>query len=170
MRRFLNNHIVIKQSNTTEESNHTPYITNYDSSIIANFAPYQLPQWCLSSWKVPWRIPLEIIQFAFPFELWIYLKYFHKLVYQINYSRIASLAAPGHLLYSQHAQSLSCFTFELDQFLLVLLAFRLRSIKWPERARPCNQSKRGYFEPSSQFFNNKQNTCFEVVIKFTPGI
>ena len=73
---FLNTHILIKQSNTTEDSNiHTPWITNDDSSIITNFAPYRQPQWRHSSWKIPFNNSPKIIQFASPFELWNHIKY-----------------------------------------------------------------------------------------------
>ena len=41
-----------------------------------NFAPYRRTQWCHSSLKVPFNNCPKIIQFAFPFELWKYIKYF----------------------------------------------------------------------------------------------
>ena len=161
------NKLLKQQSNTNQYSNnHIQWIPNDDCLIITNFAPYRRPQRCHSC-KSPINNLTRIIQFAFPFELWNYIKYFHKLFY-----RIASLAAPGHLLYSQHAQSLSYFTFELAQFYW----FRWCSLSPEHKMTRSGSTLRGDPWPSKKRFllyvleknvlNKTWRTRFETMILF----
>ena len=123
MRSFLNHHILIKESHTNEESNnHTPWITNDDCSIITNFDPYRRQQWCHSSWKVSFSNSPKIIQFAFSFELWNYIKYFPNILQNKGFTN--SITGSTRPSFVQSACSVTLLlNFWAWTILLVPLAF-----------------------------------------------
>ena len=140
-------------------------------SIITDFVAYRRPLWCHSSWKILFNNSHRIIQFTFPFELWNCFKYFHKLFYQIK----------DYWTPSPTAQAVFCAVSILSPSLASPLSlnnfywFCWRSLSPEHKMTRMGSTlqklrKRCYFEPISQFFNNKQNTRFEIVIKFAPII
>ena len=72
MESFLNDPILNNQSHTNEElNNHTLSIPDDDWLWIANSFLIGSCSAAICFENAPWLIPLEVIQLAFPVELWI---------------------------------------------------------------------------------------------------